>query len=112
LEGSIPTSYVVTTTGRVPVRRTGPVLAGRDVRTRRGVPVMGWQDKVTAAVRKLSVEASKNQGSIERGIDKAARLADEKTGSRYSEQIRKGGEGLRSGLRKLTESAGGDSTPR
>jgi hypothetical protein len=69
---------------------------------------MGWQDKVTAAVSKLAAEASKNQDSI----DKAAKLADDKTGSKYSEQIRKGGEGLRSGLSKLTESAGGDSRPR
>jgi hypothetical protein len=73
---------------------------------------MGWQDKVTAAVSKLAAEASKNQDSIERGIDKAAKLADDKTGSKYSEQIRKGGEGLRSGLSKLTESPGGDSRPR
>jgi hypothetical protein len=73
---------------------------------------MGWQDNMTAAVSKLAAEASKNQDSIERGIDKAARLADEKTGSRYSDQIRKGGDGLRSGLSKLTESAGGDGKPR
>jgi hypothetical protein len=73
---------------------------------------MGWHDKVTAAAGTLSAAASKNQDSIERGIDKAAKLADEKTGSRYSDQIRKGGEGLRSGLRRLTESAGGDSKPR
>jgi len=73
---------------------------------------MGWQDKMTAAASKLGAAASKNQDKIERGIDKVAKVADDKTGSRYSEQIRKGGEGLRSGLSKLTESGGKDDKPR
>jgi hypothetical protein len=73
---------------------------------------MGWQEKITAAAGRLAAEASKNQDSIERGIDKAVRLADEKTGSRYSEQIRKGGEGLRFGLSRLIGPAGGDNRPR
>jgi hypothetical protein len=73
---------------------------------------MGWQDMMIAAVGKLGATASKNHDKIERGIDKGAKLADDKTGSRYSEQIRKGGEGLRSGLSKLTESGGTDDRPR
>ena len=73
---------------------------------------MKWQSKMTAAVSKVAAGASKNQDSIGRGIDKAARLADEKTGARYSRQIRKGGEGLRLGLNKLADSAGGDRKAR
>jgi hypothetical protein len=73
---------------------------------------MGWQEKITSAAGKLAGEASKNQDSIERGIDKVAKIADEKTGARYSEHIRKGGEELRSGLSRLTGPGGGEDKPR
>lgn len=70
---------------------------------------MGWQERIASAAGRLAGEASKNQDSIERGIDK---IADEKTGARYSGRIRKSGEGLPSGLSRRTGPSGGESKPR
>lgn len=73
---------------------------------------MGWQDKLAAAADRMAAVVRENQDTIERSVDTAAKAADEKTGSRYSEQIRKAGEGLRSGLGRLTEPGGPDGRPR
>ena len=73
---------------------------------------MGWQERIASAAGKLAGEASKNQDSIERGIDKIDKIADEKTGARYSGRIRKSGEGLPSGLSRRTGPSGGESRPR
>jgi hypothetical protein len=73
---------------------------------------MGWQEKLAAALSSAAAAASKNEDAIQRGIDKAAKVADEKTGSKYSEQIRKGSDGLRSSVKKLGESGGGSGTTK
>jgi hypothetical protein len=72
---------------------------------------MAWQDSMSAALGKLSAAARENHESIERGIDKMTRVADEKTGSQYSDHIRKGADGLRAGLKKVTEAGGPDNRP-
>ncbi len=69
---------------------------------------MGWSSKLSAAVSTLGATASKNQDAINRGIDKAGKAANDRTGAKYDAHISKGAAHLRTGLAKLSESGRND----
>lgn len=73
---------------------------------------MGFAHKLSGAMRQAKNALTTHQSSIERGIDKAADLANNKTGAKHDQHIRKGTDHLRTGLGKITgnPSAGSPGT--
>ncbi len=57
---------------------------------------------LSSAARHLTGAMRTHQDKIERGIDKAGDLANEKTGSKHDQRIRTGTRHLRTGLSKIT----------
>ena len=63
---------------------------------------MSLKDRLFGVARQAKTAMSTHQGSIERGIDKAGDLANNKTGAKHDQRIRKGTQHLRTGLGKIT----------
>lgn len=70
---------------------------------------MGYIGRFTRVARQATRLARTHQDSIERGIDKAGSFANEKTGAKHDQHIRKGSEHLRTGLSKITGNPNGPS---
>jgi hypothetical protein len=47
---------------------------------------------------KLKEMLGRNTGKVEQGVDKAGSLLDEKTGGKYSDQVKSGEEAVKKGL--------------
>lgn len=74
---------------------------------------MALKHRLSGAARQAKAAMSTHQSSIERGIDKAGDLANQKTGAKHDERIRKGTHHLRTGLAKITGKPGaGPATDR
>lgn len=63
---------------------------------------MAFKNRLFSVARQAKAAMSTHQGSIERGIDKAGDLANQKTGAKHDQRIRKGTDHLRTGLGKIT----------
>ncbi len=63
---------------------------------------MAIRNRLFSVARQAKTAMSTHQGSIERGIDKASDLANQKTGAKHDARIRKGTDHLRTGLGKIT----------
>ncbi len=63
---------------------------------------MGFAHRLSGVARQAKNAITTHQGSIERGIDKAANLASSKAGAAHDQRIRKGTDHLRTGLGKIT----------
>lgn len=63
---------------------------------------MAFKNRLLSVARQAKTAMSTHQDSIERGIDKAGDLANQKTGAKHDQRIRKGTDHLRSGLGKIT----------
>lgn len=77
---------------------------------------MNFKNRLSGLARQAKGAMRTHQSSIERGIDKAADLANQKTGAKHDQRIRKGTQHLRTGLGKVTGNtsvrpATDDSTP-
>ncbi|MGB5953375.1 MAG: antitoxin [Ornithinimicrobium sp.] len=72
-------------------------------------------NRLSSAARHITGAMRTHQDKIERGIDKAGDLANQKTGSKHDQRIRTGTGHLRSGLSKITgnpsTTSGGDTPP-
>jgi len=73
-------------------------------------------NRLSAVARQVTGAMRTHQGDIERGIDKAADLANKKTGSKHDQHIRTGTGHLRTALSKITgnpssTTRGGDNPP-
>jgi len=116
-EGSIPLRFVVNTIGpyrfgetgpvrgweRPPVTPTGTLSFGIGFwGQNRNSPIMGLRSRLSGVARQAKTAMTTHQGSIERGIDKAGDLANNKTGAKHDQRIRKGTQPLRTGLGKIT----------
>lgn len=71
--------------------------------------------RLSSAARHITGAMRTHQDKIERGIDKAGDLANQKTGSKHDQRIRQGTTHLRTGLSKITGSPSttnhGDDSP-
>ncbi|NYV78432.1 antitoxin, partial [Streptomyces sp. UH6] len=66
------------------------------------------KNKLGPAKEKVNDLASRNQDKIQQGIDKAARMADERTKGKYSEKIERGtGKAKDAAARLADQQAGG-----
>ncbi|MGC1209176.1 MAG: antitoxin [Ornithinimicrobium sp.] len=65
--------------------------------------------RLSSAARHITGAMRTHQDKIERGIDKAGEVANQKTGSKHDQHIRTGTGHLRTGLSKIT---GNPSTTR
>jgi hypothetical protein len=65
------------------------------------------KNKLGPAKEKVSDLASRNQGKIQDGIDKAARMADERTKGKYSEKIERGTGKAKDAAARLGRQEGG-----
>jgi len=63
---------------------------------------MAFKNRLLNVARQAKATMSTHQDSIERGIDKAGDLANQKTGAKHDQRIRKGTDHLRTGLGKIT----------
>ncbi len=63
---------------------------------------MGLRNRLSGVARQAKTAMTTHQGSIERGIDKAGDLANNKTGAKHDQRIRKGTQHFRTGLGKIT----------
>lgn len=63
---------------------------------------MRLKDRLFGVARQAKTAMATHQGSIERGINKAGDLANNKTGAKHDQRIRKGTQHLRTGLGKIT----------
>ncbi len=63
---------------------------------------MAFKNRLSGVARQAKTALSTHQDSIERGIDKAGELANQKTGAKHGQRIRKGSRHLRTGLGKIT----------
>ncbi len=63
---------------------------------------MAIRNRLFSVARQAKTAMSTHQGSIERGVDKAGDLANQKTGAKHDARIRKGTDHLRTGLGKIT----------
>ncbi len=72
-------------------------------------------NRLSSAARHITGAMRTHQDKIERGIDKAGDVANQKTGSKHDQHIRKGTGHLRAGLSKITGNPstthGGDTPP-
>lgn len=71
-------------------------------------------NRLSFAARHLTGAMRTHQDKIERGIDKAGDLANQKTGSQHDHRIRAGTSHLRKGLSKITgnpSTTNGGKTP-
>lgn len=73
-------------------------------------------NRLSSVARHLTGAMRTHQDKIERGIDKAGDLANQKTGSKHDQRIRTGTGHLRTGLSKITgnpstTTSGGDTPP-
>lgn len=73
-------------------------------------------NRLSSAARLVTGAMRTHQGKIERGIDKAGEMANQKTGSKHDQRIRTGTRHLRTGLSKITgnpsTTRGGETPPR
>ncbi|MET8576194.1 antitoxin [Streptomyces sp. NPDC005012] len=65
------------------------------------------KNKLGPAKDKVSDLASRNQDKIQQGIDKAARMADERTKGKYSDRIERGTGKAKDAAARLAEERGG-----
>jgi len=65
---------------------------------------MRFKDRLSGVARQAKTALATHQGSLERGIDKAGDLANNKTGAKHDQRIREGTQHLRTGLGKITGS--------
>jgi len=63
---------------------------------------MALQDRLSAVTRQIKRALTRHQSSIERGMDKAGDLVNEKTGAKHSHRIHKVVQQLRTWLGKIT----------
>lgn len=72
-------------------------------------------NRFSSAARHITGAMRTHQDKIERGIDKAGDMANQKTGSKHDQSIRTGTGHLRTGLSKITgnpsTTSGGDTPP-
>lgn len=59
-------------------------------------------NRLSSAARHITGAMRTHQDNIQQGIDKAADLANQKTGSKHDQRIRSGTGHLRAGLSKIT----------
>lgn len=59
-------------------------------------------NRLSGVARQAKTAMTTHQAKIERGIDKAGDLANNKTGAKHDQRIRKGTQHLRTGLGKIT----------
>ena len=59
-------------------------------------------NRLSSAARFITGAMRTHQDKIERGIDKAGEVANQKTGSKHDQRIRTGTRQLRTGLAKIT----------
>lgn len=82
---------------------------------KRNTRTMTLKERLFGAGRQIRNALRTHQGSIERGIDKAGDLANQRTGTKYDQKIRKGTSHLRAGLAKVTgnpsSTPGADNEP-
>ncbi|MDH6224598.1 MULTISPECIES: antitoxin [Streptomyces] len=65
------------------------------------------KNKLGPAKEKVTDLASRNQDKIQQGIDKAARMADERTKGKYSEKIDRGTGKAKDAAARLAQQEGG-----
>lgn len=62
---------------------------------------MSIKERFAEAARQATQRLSTHRDTVDRGIDKVGTLADNKTGGKYGQQIRRGKDQLRTGLDKI-----------
>ncbi|MFG2371919.1 antitoxin [Streptomyces sp. NPDC048504] len=69
-----------------------------------------WKAKLAPAKDKVSVLAQQHGGKIEHGLDKAAKMVDEKTKGKYSDKIQTGTGKAKDAMDRLAHQSDTGST--